>query len=248
MSAIVPADSRVVTLRPVPKGFDLDEVCWDSHTCSCKVQVRRYDIDWLPKRHQFDDPKRGVSCTLHYADGSVTSVPMHTTTIGDMVKSGLYPEYWLDVQRRQNRAIATLEKAIRESKESGELPTLPENIVKLFGDNRPTLNRLEVALENAKVGRTYVDDDGIRRTPGNQLRGHLVHRCNRHSNVYSMSLMTQLATYSCGCQITQVTIGERREDGTNHERIEGMCPVHLKAFKKTAVYKAMLMDLIPRPA
>jgi hypothetical protein len=161
-----------------------------------------------------------VACILRRLDGSIEPIPMRITTIDEMVRSGLQPDYWRESKRRQRQHVASVERAIENVRNDR-----PHG---LEGKGLPTdLIGWSHLLVRARRGRTIVDHDGYRRTPGTQLRGHLSHRCLRHSNQTSTSLSPPLAIDPwCGCQHTQITVGERREHGVTHSRCEYLCPIH----------------------
>lgn len=231
----------------------LDTLNWNSDTCECKVEVRRYVIDREPSKvvrvnGKLDFAPERVWCRLHKLDGSVTEIPMRVTTVWEMAESGLQPEYWADAALRQREQIAANEKHLRDIT-AGRAPahrTDPEWLAR-FGDDPERAAKMaaimpdpqdfcgwEGQLEVAKVGKTYADHEGYRRSPGTQDRGHLSHRCARHHNQTSTSLQSQVAVHDCGCKTRQITVGERREQGINHMLWIEVCPRHRKKLTRKA--------------
>lgn len=224
-----------------PALLPLNQVNWDSDSCSCQVEVRRYVIGREPARlirtpSGFQMSQEMIWCNLHRLDGSIEEIPMRVTTIKEMLESGLNRGYWEDSRRRQLNRIEQTENLIREI-EAGQTPLERDDPlwIERMGveavANVPSPRDLEGwhgYLEAVRYGKTYADHEGYRRSPGSQTRGHLSHRCPRHHNQTSTSLMEQRRYKVCGCVIGEITVGERREEGVNHWRWYEICPMHRK--------------------
>ena len=216
----------------------LHTVNWDSDTCECRVEVRRYHIYREPARFDRSGPvpryiPEQVWCHLHQLDGTIEDIPMRVTTIEEMVKSGLQPDYWAESRRRQLEQIAKTEQLVREiAAKSTPLDRADPEWLARFGEQAETLPAprdlagWEGVLYAVRLGKTYADHEGYRRSPGTQTRGHLSHRCAKHHNQTSTSLQSQVGYYHCGCVIRQITVGERREFGVTHRQYVDLCPLH----------------------
>lgn len=216
----------------------LESLNWDSGSCECKLvgTIRRYIIGRDPGSLQ--SPER-VWCHLHQVDGSVSEIPMEITTTGDMVATGLQSEYWAESRRRQLKQVAQTEQLMRDMFHiDAPVDRSDPRWVARFGQGEEAqklaaampapqdLEGWEGVLYRQRLGKTYADHEGYRRSPGSQTRGHLSHRCPRHDNQTSVSLMSQLSTQRCGCVIRQITVGERREFGVTHEQLASVCDFH----------------------
>lgn len=224
-----------------PALLPLHQVNWNSHTCECKVEVRRYHIlktsgTVIERGGALQFVPEYVFCQLHRLDGSVEDIPMRVTTIEEMLKSGLQTGYWQDARRRQLHQVGQVEQMLRDI-EAEETPldrADPAWLAHFDDDPKKAasapgprdLDGWGAVLESVRHGKTYADHEGYRRSPGTQTRGHLSHRCPRHHNQTSTSLMEQRAHKACGCVIGQITVGERREEGVNHERVYHLCEWH----------------------
>lgn len=230
---------------------DLHSINWHSDTCECKVEVRQYVIGRTPAKIVRGpvptiEPER-VWCYLRKIDGTVEEILMRVTTIEEMVKSGLQPDYWAEARKRQLEQIEQTEGLIQEI-QAGLTPLDRADdgwIERMGGEEKAAqlpdprdLEGWQGYLAKVRHGKTYADHEGYRRSPGTQLRGHLSHRCDKHHNQTSTSLQSQIAHYRCGCVTRQITVGERREEGVTHEQWVEICPWHKWKLEAEGVLNA----------